>query len=281
MPKSLLRSEIAFESVTVDERGAVVARTPHRATLLSERLAEGVTLDLVALPATEGWVGALPGEGFDDERPRHRVTLAPFALGRAPVTQAQWAAVMGRLPPVRDVGSDLPVHRVTWHDARRFCDRLSRRTGRAYRLPAEAEWEVACRGGTTSPFYTGPTLTTDLANYVGLHTYAREPEGVYRHHTTPADLFPPNPFGLQDMHGNVWEWCADAWHGTYVGAPSDGSPWEAARPAGHGGRVLRGGCWHDPPNLCRSAARLRSEPNEPEDYFGFRVALTPDTGTPS
>ncbi|MBN1877274.1 MAG: formylglycine-generating enzyme family protein, partial [Anaerolineae bacterium] len=116
----------------------------------------------------------------------------------------------------------------------------------------------------------GPTLTTDLANYVGIHTYLDEPEGIYRHVTTDVGSFPPNAFGLYDMHGNVWEWCADAWHDDYMGAPTDGSVWEQTSATY---RVLRGGCWHDPPTLCRSAARLKYTPNDGEDYFGFRVAL--------
>lgn len=110
-----------------------------------------------------------------------------------------------------------------------------------------------------------------LANYVGDHIFRLEPAGVYRHCATEVGSFPPNAFGLCDMHGNVWEWCADAWHDDYTGAPTDGSAW-----AGKTGpaRVLRGGCWHDPPWLCRSVARLKCAANEGEDYFGFRVALS-------
>jgi formylglycine-generating enzyme required for sulfatase activity len=162
------------------------------------------------------------------------------------------------------------VDRVSWYDAREFCERLSERTGRVYRLPSEAEWEYACRARTTTPFYFGETITTDLANYVGEHIYRSEPKGIYRHETTEVGSFPPNAFGLYDMHGNVWEWCADAWHDNYVGAPADGSVWESRSGSQ---RVLRGGCWHDPPGLCRSAARLKHVPHEGEDFFGFRVAL--------
>ena len=115
-------------------------------------------------------------------------------------------------------------------------------------------------------------FTEDLANYVGEHTYLSEPKGVYRHGTTEVGQFPPNAFGLYDMHGNLWEWCADAWHTDYAGAPTDGNAWERGEPS-H--RVLRGGSWHDPPNLCRCAARLRLAPAEGEDYVGFRVALSP------
>jgi formylglycine-generating enzyme required for sulfatase activity len=138
-------------------------------------------------------------------------------------------------------------------------------------LPSEAEWEYACRAATTTPFACGATITPDLANYVGEFSYRAGPTGVYRHGTTDVGSFPPNAFGLYDMHGNVWEWCADAWHDDYTGALADGSFWESRNDSA---RVLRGGCWHDPPDLCRSAARLRSEPQAGEDFFGLRVALT-------
>jgi formylglycine-generating enzyme required for sulfatase activity len=220
-------------------------------------------------------MGAPSVEGYNDERPRHRAAVPDLFLGRGPITQAQWRAVMGTLPPCRNRGAAFPVDRVSWHDAQSFCTTLSEQTRRRYRLPGETEWEYACRAQSTSPFNTGPTVITDLANYVGVHTYADESPGLYRHHTTEAGLFPPNDFGLFDMHGNVWEWCADVWHDSYEGAPADGRPWlQGADTATATLRVLRGGCWHDPPNLCRSAARLKSSAGEAEDYFGLRVALS-------
>ncbi len=246
-------------------------------------------------------MGSRAGDGYPDEHPQHSVRVPPFYLGRHPVTQEQWQATMGRLRRCRGLGARRPVDRVSWRDARDFCEQLSRKTGRAYRMPSEAEWEYACRAGTTTPFHCGRTITTDLANYVGEHTYLREPKGLYRHGSTDVGSFPANAFGLCDMHANVWEWCADAWHDDYSGAPTDGGAW-ARGPAGRvslapgvsagrppeastvaadsvgGGptaeRVLRGGCWHDPPDLCRSAARLKQAPDQGEDFFGFRVALT-------
>lgn len=165
------------------------------------------------------------------------------------MTQAQWLAVAG-LPKVKiDLkgnpsnfkGDDLPVEQVNWHDAREFCARLSQLTKRNYRLPSEAEWEYACRAGTTTPFYFGDTITADLANYDGNSRYGSAPKGTYRKKTTAVGSFPPNSFGLYDMHGNVWEWCQDVWHGNYNGAPTDGSAWESG--GNSQSRLLRGGSW--------------------------------------
>ncbi len=189
-------------------------------------------------------------EGFRSERPQHRVTVSSFYMGRYPITQAQWRAVASRTdlkverylnpdpsyfkdppkPPLKSEVSDSPpfegarggsptrwdrpVERVSWYDAVEFCARLSKLTGKEYRLPSEAEWEYACRAGTTTPFHFGETITGELANYDASRTYADEPKGEYREETTPVGQFPPNAFGLYDMHGNVWEWCLDPWHGT-------------------------------------------------------------------
>jgi formylglycine-generating enzyme required for sulfatase activity len=259
-----------FETVTVNGLGQVRARQSHRAEQFIEDLGDVVSLEMVLIPAGAFRMGSPDGEGFDDEHPRHQVSVPAFLLAKTPVTQAQWQAVMSRSPPYRCEGANRPADRVSWEAAREFCRRLSEKTRRAYRLPSEAEWEYACRAGTTTPFHFGETITTELANYVGAHTYGTAPKGIYRHVTTDVASFPPNAFGLYDMHGNVWEWCADAWHPDYAGAPADGRVWDGLDER----RVLRGGCWHDPPDLCRSGARLASRCGEGEDYFGFRVALT-------
>jgi formylglycine-generating enzyme required for sulfatase activity len=259
-----------FETVTVNERGEIIAHETRTAQQFTEDLG-GVPLEMVSIPRGIFRMGSRPGQGYADEWPQHSVIVAPFLLGKYPVTQAQWRAVMGSLPPCRGQGADRPVDRVSWHDATRFCQRLSARTGRPYRLPSEAEWEYACRGETITPFSCGETITTDLANYCGEHIFRAEPKGVYRHGSTDVGSFPPNAYGLYDMHGNVWEWCADAWHDDYTAAPVNNEAWTGARDAA---RVLRGGCWHDPPNLCRSAARLRQDAKEAEDFFGLRVALS-------
>jgi formylglycine-generating enzyme required for sulfatase activity len=262
--------EFEFEVVTVNLRGEIIARQIHRARQVTQDLGQGMRLELVAVPAGTFRMGSPPGQGYADEHPQHSVRLPAFLISKYPITQEQWAAVMDWTPPYRCQGARRPADRVSWNAAREFCRRLSSQTGRTYRLPSEAEWEYACRAGTASAFHFGPTLTTDLANYVGEHTFGLEPKGLYRHETTPVGSFPPNAFGLYDMHGDVWEWCSDAWHTDYAGAPADGSAWERG---GTSQRVLRGGGWHDPPDLCRSAARLKFEPGEAEDFVGFRVVL--------
>jgi formylglycine-generating enzyme required for sulfatase activity len=262
---------IEFEAVFVNSLGDITARETHTAEAFLETLDGGVVLEMVLIPAGSFWMGSRPGQGYADEHPQHAVRTRAFLIGRYEVTQEQWHAVMGRLPPCRSLGSRRPVDRVSWNDARAFCARLSRQTGRSYRLPSEAEWEYACRAQTATPFHCGETITTALANYVGAHTYRSEPVGVYRHESSDVGSFAPNAFGLHDMHGNVWEWCADAWHDDYADAPPDGSVWDgrAGSP-----RVLRGGGWHDTPDLCRCAARLAAMPDEGEDFVGFRLALS-------
>ncbi len=263
-----LGEEVAFETAIVGE-GGVTARPMARARALVEDLGGGIGLEMVVVPGGRFLMGAPEGEGYDDERPRHEVSVEPFLLGRYPVTQAEWERLMGP-PPSRFRGGRLPVDGVSWRLAREFCRRLSAATGRAYRLPSEAEWEYACRAGSTGPFCFGDTLTTDLANYTGAFVYGRGAIGVYRHTTTAVGCLPPNAFGLCDMHGNLWEWCADAWHDRYEGAPSDGAPWEADPGSVCG--VLRGGSWHDEPASCRSAVRLRYRRSEGDELVGFRVA---------
>jgi formylglycine-generating enzyme required for sulfatase activity len=191
-------------------------------------------------------------------------------MSRYPVTQAQWQAVMGDNPS-KFQGANRPVEQVSWHDAVKFCNTLTQKTGREYRLPSEAQWEYACRAGTTTPFSFGETLTPELANYNGGSTYASGPKGTYREQTSDVGSFPPNAFGFSDMHGNVWEWCADVWHGNYEAAPTDGSVWESGGDAAS--RVLRGGSWHCSPENCRCAVRRKYSPVGRFYYRGFRVVL--------
>jgi formylglycine-generating enzyme required for sulfatase activity len=212
------------------------------------------------------------------ESPQHTVTLKSFFLGKYPVTQAQWKAVAA-LPQVnRELdpkpshfkSANRPVEQVSCYEAVEFCSRLSQKTGRQYRLPSEAEWEYACRAGTMTPFHFGETITPELANYNGNDTYGAGVKGDYRKETTPVGSFGvANAFGLYDMHGNVWEWCADQWHGNYEGAPTDGRVWLDDNDNQR--HVLRGGSWLGNPRYCRSASRHYIDAVYGYNYVGFRV----------
>ena len=205
----------------------------------------------------------------------------PFALGRYPVTVGEWRAfadASGWRPggavdwaaPGFTQDDSHPVVGVSWDDAQAYLAWLSGRTGARYRLPSEAEWEYACRAGTRTAFSFGDAIDTSLANYDGNFAWNGGPRGACRGGTTPVTRFPPNPWGLHDMHGNVWEWVQDRMHDDYAGAPCDGSAWE------EGGdrvrRVLRGGCWLYSPHYLRSALRNAFSAAMSNDIVGFRVA---------
>jgi formylglycine-generating enzyme required for sulfatase activity len=261
---------MTFDVVKVNAKGQEVEREKAEASYFTQDLGNGITLEMVAIPGGTFLMGSSTNEkdSYEDERPQHEVTVPPFAMGKYPITQSQWRAIASR--PDLKVEKDLdlnpahfkdrpdsdrrPVEQVNWYDAVEFCARLSKLTVREYRLPSEAEWEYACRARTTTPFYFGETITGELANYIASgNTYAREAKGKYRKETTPVGQFPANAFGLYDMHGNVWEWCADTWHDNYDGAPTDGSVWIEN---GNDNRSpLRGGSWFYFPFLCRSACR--------------------------
>jgi formylglycine-generating enzyme required for sulfatase activity len=276
-----------FETVLVDRRGQVIKRESRQARQIAIDLGKGVTLEMVYIPAGTFLMGAAPNEAKaqPNEYPQHQVTLKSFCMGKYPVTQAQWQALMGDNPS-RFKGEKRPVENVSWDDAKVFCDRLSQHTGQTFRLPSEAEWEYACRAGTTTPFYFGETITPDLVNYDGDNPYGEAPKGKYREETTPVGSFPPNAFGLYDMHGNVWEWCEDVWHGNYEGAPMDGSVWGVKEVKKEGGflsslfgkgekedayRLLRGGSWNAYAVWCRAAHRLRYTPDFRNHRIGLRV----------
>jgi formylglycine-generating enzyme required for sulfatase activity len=202
-------------------------------------------------------------ERDDDER-LHAVEITPgFYMSATEVTQAQWLAVMGENPSTWE-GDALPVDGVSWAEAVAFCEELSRVEGRHYRLPTEAEWEYACRAGTTTPFAFGRFVSTDQANYDGRYAYAKGPKGEFRGRTVPVGSFPPNPWGLHDMHGNVWEWCADAYTSEPINAAGEGSVER---------RALRGGSWRHRPMHCRCANRLWAPADVRLDTVGLRVVL--------
>jgi formylglycine-generating enzyme required for sulfatase activity len=197
------------------------------------------------------------------EESQHRVTLTQgFWMGVTPVTQAQWQAVIGSNPS-HFKGDDRPVEQVSWDDCEEFCRKLCELDGGRYRLPREAEWEYACRAGTTTPFHCGAIISRDQANFDGRWVY----RGEYLQRTTPVDSFPANPWGLRDVHGNVREWCQD-WYGPYP--PSDILN-DPEGPRRGDARVLRGGSWNDAHWGCRSAARFRVAPNVRARDSGFRI----------
>lgn len=286
-----------FEVVTVNSTGAITNRRKGQSRYCSEQV-NGVDLELVELSGGTFLMGNTDSEAekvkkeyerngmkAEDaatysqwEVPRHSVSVPTFFMGKYEVTQGQWRAV-SRLPkinrdlvsdPSRFKGDSLPVEQVSWEDAIEFCARLSRETGRTYRLPTEAEWEYACRGGMTTTFYLGDTITPELVNYNGNYPYGSAAKGTYRETTTAVgSVGYPNAFGLYDMLGNVWEWCMDCWHESYDGTPTDGSSWESGGNASR--RVLRGGSWRYPAASCRSAYRNWSSPEHRFILVGFRV----------
>ena len=219
---------------------------------------------------------------LEREVPQHQVAIdRSIALGRYPVTVGEWrqfvratgwvskSEVNWAAPGFRQTESH-PVVGVTWHDAQRYVVWLTVQTGHLYRLPSEAEWEYACRAGTTTAFSFGDAINTALANYDGNSSYDGSPKGAYRQGTTAVGEFPANPWGLFDMHGNVWEWVQDAVHDNYEGAPADGSAWEQGGDQGR--RILRGGSWLYNPRYLRSALRNGFAATMSNDIVGFRVA---------
>jgi formylglycine-generating enzyme required for sulfatase activity len=287
--KSLIDKWLSSQPLTI-------RKSPQQAWNFIEDLGNRVQLEMVHIPQGIFLMGSPKNElkRSESESPQHQVTVPAFFMGKYPVTQAHWKTV-ANLPqvqrkldpdPSRFKGANRPVERVSWYDAIEFCARLSQKTGKIYRLPSEAEWEYACRARTTTRFHFGETITTDLANYNGNYTYAAGPKGIYREETTPVGSFGvANAFGLYDMHGNVWEWCADPWHDSYQGAPTDGTVWDEncndnryqscvdllVNTKNNQTRLLRGGSWSHLPWYCRSAFRHGSASVYDNNYIGLRV----------
>jgi formylglycine-generating enzyme required for sulfatase activity len=234
----------------------------------------GVCFDMVALPAGSFQMGSPDTElGRDsDEGPVHTVNVKGFWLGKTEVTQGLWKAVMGSNPSsFKDCGDNCPVERVSWDDAQEFIKKLNGLTGKKYRLPSESEWEYGARAGTKTEFSTGSKIEPTQANFDGNFTYNGSQEGAYRQKTAAACSFAASPWGLCDMHGNVYEWVQDAYVDNYNGAPTDGS----AREGNNGvARVLRGGSWDFIPQFLRSANRNWFSPVDRNFNWGVRLART-------
>ena len=291
------------QSPTPNRKLITQTRT-HRGKYFTEKLNDDIGLDMMLIPLGSFMMGQTETEKrelirlsseqdyqkfFLNELPRHLVTVPSFFMGKYPITQAQWNIVATSYPgvaleldpdPSEFKGDRLPVVNINWDEATEFCNRISNRTNRTYRLPSEAEWEYACRAGTNTPFHFGETIDASLANYCAQDreiekesrpgTYDRGVLGEYREKTIEVGTFLPNAFGLYDMHGNVWEWCEDDLHSDYKGAPDDGSAWvESDRTSP--GRLMRGGSWYSPAWVCRSASRYEITRMYSYNTVGFRV----------
>lgn len=273
----------SFQVTTVDKAGKLQQPRTHTAKYFPESLNSLERLEMVQVNPGKFWMGSSRSEAQakGSEFPRHRVNLSSFYLSKYPITQAQWAAV-ATLPKVhRDLsldpshfqGGERPVESVSWLEATEFCQRLSRHTGRHYALPSEAQWEYACRAGSKTPFSTGETIVSQLADYRASATYKAEAPGEYRQTTMPVGQFSPNGFGLHDMHGNVWEWCTDGWHRNYRSASANGRA--SGRASGNLAqlRTIRGGSWLDAPDKVRSASRSGYVETALNRTIGFRVMM--------
>ena len=277
-PASPRLESFEFNVVKVDETGSLIKRWRKKADLFIQNLSGEINLEMVSIPGGSFIMGSPRNEGDTDERPQHIVTLKPFFMGKYPVTQAQWKAVAS-LPQVNRLinpnpskfkGAILPVENVSWYEAQEFCARLREKTGREYRLPSEAEWEYACRSGTSTPFNFGKGINPQLIN-CKIDKY-HPIEAIAKHYKQPKPVGSSgvaNDFGLYDMHGQVWEWCADPWHKNYNGAPTDGTVWHSAGDLHR--RVLRGGSWNFSSSCCRSASRSWNETEGGLRVCGFRV----------
>jgi formylglycine-generating enzyme required for sulfatase activity len=219
----------------------------------TEKIAEGVNLELIVIPEGRFWMGTKSENG----RTQHfQIVANPYYLCETPITQAQYRAVM-QINPAKYVGANNPVEQVTYYDVMLFCQRLSDMSGKKYRLPSESEWEYACRAGTETDYHTGDSLDK-AATYDTKMTQA-------------VRQYAPNSLGFYAMHGNVWEWCIDAWAENYRGTPFDGAP--RLNSLKTIPRVIRGGSFRSQASNCKSSSRSSLLPTELRDDVGFRVVM--------
>ena len=271
----------SLELIKLDDAGKIIERSRGEASYFVEQLDQTTGIEMIPVPGGRFLMGSPKGESqrSECEDPQHWVNIESFLISRFQVTQQQWRMV-ARLPAVNNnldpdpsvfKGDSLPVENISWHEATEFCQRLSRRTEREYRLPSESEWEYACRAGSSTPFYFGDTILPTLANFDSALPYQAAARGVARNRTVRVDEFSvPNAFGIMGMHGNVWEWCADKWHENYGGHPADGRAWMDNGVDGM--RVVRGGSWFNAAWICRSAYRYAFAIPTKGHNCGFRVA---------
>ncbi len=310
-PKTSARMSVAgvalallspFTTVTLDASGKIVDRRPNQESWgYVEDLGAGVKLEMVEIPAGEFLMGEDAAGAADYEKecaryvnkdscasvakmqtPQRRVKLNGFLMGKYEVTQRQWSAVMGGLPPDMASlgnefkGDDLPVVNVSWKEAQEFIRKLNEKlklSRSVYSLPSEAEWEYAARAGTRTPYAFGETISPETANYAWDYPHRNTPKKDGLGHPEKVGSYPANAFGLFDMHGNVWEWCEDDWHDNYSNASTDGRAWVDS-PSRGSARVVRGGGWANYAVGCRSAVRFGYAPGARYYYLGFRLLRT-------
>jgi formylglycine-generating enzyme required for sulfatase activity/predicted Ser/Thr protein kinase len=276
--QSTIGAAIRFSEVENISTKVDFAVTTRKTILRSGSIWRGknIELDMIDIPGGDFFMGSSEPGSLERESPQHLVTIEPFQIGKFPITQEQYVAVIGHNPAyfhgdsfARTGGDRLPIENVSWYDAMTFCTQISELLGQIYRLPTEAEWEYACRARTQTPFSFGTALYPNLVNYDSSIKGNKFSASLIRRSTSFVDIFPANPFGLHDLHGNVWEWCADYQHDDYVGAPSDGSAWCEDGDPSH--FILRGGAWGCSPQVCRSTARHWAPATYHSNKIGFRI----------
>lgn len=306
---SRLKTQTLNNIITVDASGKVINRRSVQVQYFVEDKislpSDAKAIEMALIPAGKFRMGMPSQEkqivlesalkhdinwgdvNVDQSTPIQNINFAKaFYVSRYAVTQVQWFAVMGRDYDKdgfkkrfgklynKFKGDNRPMVSVSWNDAKAYCSKLSELTSRSYRLPTESEWEYSCRAKTTTPFYFGETITSDLVNHHGTYPYANAADGNYRQVTTDVGSFPPNEWGLYDMHGNTEEWCEDVWHENYNGIPQDGSAWLNSGDQQDRLRPLRGGDWDSLASKCRSAKRSGYPVTAAYETIGFRVAAS-------
>jgi formylglycine-generating enzyme required for sulfatase activity len=271
------RWDLAVVKVPLPKKEAAESKEATTAALAKQidvDLGGSVKMTLMHIPPGKFWMGS-PKEELErwDDEFRHEVEITKgFYMGKFDVTQEQYQAIMGENLS-NSKGAKLPVEKVNWYDAKEFCRKLSAKEGKTFGLPSEAEWEYACRAGTTTPFHFGETISTDQANYEGEFVYGTGKKGVFRQKTTEVGRFPANAWGLHDMHGNVWQWCEDWYDKDFYRISPKQNPLNATEGKY---RVQRGGSFMDFPQGCRSASRKNwgnVTPIGRSFDYGFRVVL--------
>ncbi|MEY3219777.1 MAG: hypothetical protein RIT27_1134 [Pseudomonadota bacterium] len=274
LEKTINLQTVHFNSIQLDKHGKMISSIPCKAKQFTEDLGKGIALEMIYVVGGRFLMGASPNELgiMADELPQHWVEIEDFFISKYPISQMQWFLLMKQGLSCQFNGANLPVEKVSWFQALDFCRQLSKKADKSYRLPTEAEWEYACRAGTLTAFHFGETITTDVANYDGNYDYNSHSKNTYKQMTTPIGTFPPNRFGLCDMHGNVWEWTCSEYREHY-GDQSETKILKQHQ-AIDKRIVVRGGSWYSSAVNCRSANRYHVDSKSWDNDIGFRIALS-------